>query len=37
MTQGTTLQGPNGIDIGPFPGCSGGPGTGGVRCVYEDT
>jgi hypothetical protein len=37
MTQGTTRQGPNSIDIGPFPGCSGGAGTGGVRCIYQDT
>lgn len=41
MTQGTTLQSPNSIDIGPLPACSTNPvgsnGTGGVRCVYDAT
>lgn len=37
MTQGSGAHGPTGTDIGPFPGCSGGAGTGGVRCIYEDT
>jgi reprolysin-like metallo-peptidase family M12B len=37
MTQGDTFTAPTNIDIGPFPGCSGGPGTGGVRCIYQQT
>jgi hypothetical protein len=38
MTQGQhSFLGPTNIDIGPFPGCSGGPGRGGVRCIYEQT
>jgi hypothetical protein len=41
MTQGTTLQSPNNIDIGPLPACTTNPvgsnGTGGVRCVYHAT
>jgi hypothetical protein len=38
MTQGEhSFLGPTSIDIGPFPGCSRGPGTGGIRCIYENT
>lgn len=41
MTQGTTLQSPNSIDIGPLPACATNPvgsnGTGGVRCIYNAT
>jgi hypothetical protein len=37
MTQGDVgnFMGPTNTDIGPFPGCSGAAGTGGVRCIYE--
>ncbi len=39
MTEGSTLQSPNNIDIGPLPPCSTNPvgsnGTGGVRCIYN--
>jgi len=38
MSPGSTLwQGPTDIDIGPFPGCSGAAGTGGLRCIYQST
>jgi hypothetical protein len=37
MTQGSKLTMPTFADIGPFPGCSSGPGTGGLRCIYQDT
>ena len=41
MTQGTKLQSPNSIDIGPLPACTTNPpganGTGGVRCIYNVT
>lgn len=37
MTQGSGNHGPTSIDIGPFLGCSSGPGTGGVRCIYQNT
>jgi len=37
MSPGTLKTAPTTIDIGPFPGCSGAAGTGGVRCIYEQT
>lgn len=37
MTSESSLTAPTATDIGPFPGCSGGPSTGGVRCIYEQT